>query len=110
MKIFLNIYALIFVTKIPQGVVGTKQAFFHKTEQKVLANYVIETKQADSELECGLHCVGDGSCASVNYRTSGDGKGRCELNDKTLQEIPDEGTRDPDFTHLAIVNEVSKII
>ena len=110
MKIFLNIYALIFVTKIPQGVLGTKQAFFRRNEQKYLANHVIETKQADSELECGLHCVGDGSCASVNYKTSGDGKGRCELNDKTLQEIPDEGRRDPEFTHLAVDNEVSKII
>ena len=46
----------------------------------------------------------------MNYKTSGDGKGRCELNDKTLQEILDEGTRDPEFTHLAVVNEVSKII
>ena len=110
MKILLNIYALIFISEIPQAVLGTKQAFFRKNEQKYLANHVIETKQAGSELECGLHCVRDGSCASVNYKTSGDGKGRCELNDKTLQEIPDEGTRDPEFTHLAAVNEVSKII
>ena len=110
MKILLNIYALIFIAKIPQSVLCTKQAFYRKNEQKYLANHVIETKEAGSELECGLHCVRDGSCVSANYKTSGDGKGRCELNDYTLQEIPDEETHNPEFTHLAVVNEVSKII
>ena len=104
----LTICALIFISKITQ-VMCTEQAYFLRKEQKYLANHVIETKQADSDLECGLHCVADGSCASVNYKTSGDGKGRCELNDKTLQEIPDEETQDPEFTHLAVDKRVSKI-
>ena len=70
----------------------------------------IETKQADSELECGLYCVADGSCASVNYKTSGISKGRCELNNETLQETSDEGTHNPEFTHLGKIAKVCKII
>ena len=87
-----------------------QQALFLRHEKKYLANHVIETKQADSELQCGMHCVADGSCASVNYKTSGIGKGRCELNNKRLQEASDEGTHKPEFTHLAVVKRVSKII
>ena len=47
-----------------------------------LANHVIEKKQAESELESGIHCVGKESCASAYFKTSGDGKGLCELNRK----------------------------
>ena len=108
MRTLLGICALLFSSKISKGV-STEQAFFLRNDGKYLANHVIETKQAVSDLECGLHCVAHASCASVNYKTSGDGKGRCELNDKTLQEIPDETTYDPEFTHLDVVHEVSKI-
>ena len=109
MMILFSICALIFISKTPQGVC-TEQAFFLRNEQTYLANHVIETKQAGSELECGLLCVADGSCASVNYKTSGIGKGRCELNNKTLQEASDEGTHKPEFTHLGIIEQVSQII
>ena len=98
--------ALIFIFQIQQGVCN-KQAYFLRKEQKYLANHVIETKQADSELECGIHCVADGSCASVNYKSSGVDKGRCELNDKTIREVSDEETHNPDFVHLVVVKRVS---
>ena len=104
MMIFLSICAVIFILKLPQQSVCTD--FFLRNEQKYLANHVIETKQADSELECGLYCVADGSCASVNYKTLGIGKGRCELNSKTS----DEEIRNPEFTHLVVVKEVSEIM
>ena len=51
------------------------QALFRKNKQEYLANHVIATKQAATELECGLHCVRHGSCLSVNYKISGFGKG-----------------------------------
>ena len=108
MRTLLGICALLFSSKISKGV-STEQAFFLRNDGKYLANHVIETKQADSEFDCTIHCVAHGSCASVNYKTAGIDKGRCELNDKTLQEIPDEGTYDPEFTHLDVVHEVSKI-
>ena len=108
--ILLNICALIFITtEVPQEGVCTEQAFFLRNEKKYLANHVIETKQAESELECGLHCVADGSCASVNYKTSGISKGRCELNCKTLGESSDDETHDPEFTYLAVTERVSRI-
>ena len=52
--------------------------------------------QADSELECGLHGIADKLHTSVNYKTSGIGKGRCELNNKTVEETPegDDKTHD----------------
>ena len=93
MTIFLNLCSLILIPIIPQQSICVKQAFFRKNEQKYLANHVIETKQAYSEFECGLHCVADGSCASVNYKTSGIGKGRCELNNNTLQGASDKETQ-----------------
>ena len=110
MMILLSICALVFVSKIPQQGLCAEQAFFLRYKQKYLANHVIETKQADSELECGIHCVAFGSCVSVNYKTSGIGKGRCELNNKTLQETSDEKTHNPESTHLAVVKRVSRIL
>ena len=88
---------------------AAKQAIFKRNEQKYLANHVIETKQAGSELECGLHCLADKSCTSVNYKTSGIGKGLCELNDKTVEETSnvDEKIHDPEFDHLAVIERVS---
>ena len=79
---------------------------FRRTEKKYLANHVIETKQADSEFECGIHCVENKSCASVNYKTSGVGKGRCELNNKITRAVPEEDTHNPEFIHLAIITPI----
>lgn len=62
-----------------------KQAFFHRKIGKYLANHVVERKHAVSEPECGVYCVSDGSCASVNYKSSGVDEGLCELNSKTLR-------------------------
>ena len=107
MMILLSICALIFISEIPQKGVCIEQAFFRRNEQKYLANHVIETKQAGSELECGMHCVADGSCASVNYKTSGIGKGRCELNNKTIQETSDKETHNPEFNYLVVIKRVS---
>ena len=87
----------------------SKQAFFRIHKQKYLADHVIETKQAESDFQCGLLCARHGSCASVNYKTSGIGKGRCELNSKTNQEITDnDETRNHEFNHLVIIKPVSK--
>ena len=90
MAVLFSICTLIFmILKIQKGECSIKQAFFLINKQKYLANHVIETKQTESELQCGMHCVGVGSCTSVNYKISGIGKGLCELNNKTLQEISD---------------------
>jgi hypothetical protein len=100
----------LFIFKIPEpGNCLVENAFFRVVKQTYLANHVIATKQADSELECSWHCIADGTCVSVNFKTSGSSKGRCELNDKTPNEIPHhEITQNPEFNHLYIqILEVS---
>jgi hypothetical protein len=110
MAVLLSICALIFVSQLTQpGKCSTgREAIFRRKEQTHLANHVIKTKQAETELECCMHCVADGSCASVNFKTSGIGKGLCELNNKTLQEASDaDGSKHiPEFSHLYIIKKV----
>ena len=97
--------AFIFVSQMAQsGSECSMQAFFRVYENKYLANHGIEKKKADSELECSLYCLRHGSCASINYKTSGIGKGRCELNRKKTQEtshVDDE--KNPEFNHLVLI-------
>ena len=112
MMVFLRACALVFfwiATTQPGESLAFEQAIFERNEQKYLANHVVETKQAGSELECGLHCIADKSCTSINYKTSGIGKGRCELNDKTVEETShvDDKIHDPEFNHLAVIERVS---
>ncbi|XP_028412861.1 uncharacterized protein LOC114535753 [Dendronephthya gigantea] len=70
-----------------------------------MANHVIETKQAEFEFECGLLCARHGSCASINYKTSGIGKGRCELNNKTNEDDDDEEINF-EYNHLVIIKPI----
>ena len=112
MQFYLSTCALVFFwIAITQqgGILASDQTIFKRNEQEYLANHVIETKQADSELDCGLHCIADKSCASVNYKTSGVGKGRCELNNKTVEKTPDvdDKIHDPEFNHLVVIKRVS---
>ena len=41
---------------------------------------------------------------------SGIDKGRCELNNSTLQKAPDEETQDREFTYLVFIEQVCKTI
>ena len=84
---------------------------FCKSAQKYPANHIIETKQANTEFECDLHCVGHGSCESVNYKSSENGKGRCKLNNKPLHEMkPDVDERtDSEFDHLTLIIATYKL-
>ena len=111
MTIYFSICALIFVCIPTQpGECSSKQTVFRRKVGKYLANYVKETKQAESELECGMLCVADGSCQSVNYKTSGIGKGLCELNNKTLQETSEDYEEtNPEFNHLHVIKRVRKL-
>ncbi|CAB4015897.1 Hypothetical predicted protein [Paramuricea clavata] len=105
MAVLFRIFASIFIiTKIAQGECSISQAFLRINKEKYLANQVIEIKQAKTELECLMHCLGERSCASVNYKTSGINKGLCELNSKTLQEASDaDGSiHNPEFNHIYI--------
>ena len=80
MMAYLSVCALIFVsiaTAKPKGRLAFCKTIFKRNEQTYLADHVVETKQAHSEIECDLHCGAEKSCTSVNFKTSGIGKGRC---------------------------------
>ena len=83
---------------------------FLKKEHNYLPNQAFARKQTESELECSMHCVRNDLCSSVNYKTTGIGKGLCELNEKTTQKVSGAGEKilDPEFNHLVIVKRVSK--
>ncbi|XP_028391509.1 ficolin-1-like [Dendronephthya gigantea] len=82
----------------------SKQVVFQINKQKYLANHVFETKQAEFEFECGLLCARHESCASINYKTSGEDKGRCELNNKTVKARTDyDEETNHEFNHLVII-------
>ena len=113
MAVLFSFCALMFVG-IPQNgefLVIDQEALFRVNKQQYLANPVIETKQAPSESECIFHCVGEESCSSVNYKTSGIGKGLCELNSKSgLQGTSEDGerTHSPEYNHLYIIEKAKK--
>ena len=84
-----------------------KQVIYRKNKQKYLANHVMETKQTDSEFQCSLHCARHGSCTSVDYKTSGIGKGRCEVKKRTRQETADDNEKTShEFNHLFVIKQV----
>ena len=118
-SVLLRICSLVLLFKIPKSAVNStkaeaqsvhlKQTWFQREQKTYLMNHVYERKQTDSEFACSLSCLRDESCASVNYKTSGIGKGLCELNKKSTQERSEvnEKIRDPEFIHLAIIKQVS---
>ena len=60
-----------------------------------------------------MFCSVHGSCTSVNYKTSGIGKGLCELNNENVREISkaENKTRDlAELTHLKIIKKVINYI
>ena len=82
---------------------------FQRSEHKYLANHVMETTQVDSEKKCVFRCAVNKSCTSINYKTSGSDKGRCELNNKTVDETDDVDKKidRSGFNHLAVIERVS---
>ena len=74
-----------------------EQAFFQRQKSQYLPDSVIETKYANSELECSLHCTALDGCLSANYEVP---TGLCQLNNNTISEKG--GVKDPNFVYLSI--------
>ena len=107
-----SICTLIFVwiaTTQPGESLACGEVRFQKSAQKYLANHVMETTQVDSEKKCAFRCAANKSCTSINYKTEGSDKGRCELNNKTVDETDDvdEKIDRQEFNHLAVIARVS---
>ena len=113
MMVYLSTYALVLfcIAATQQEGLACEQVTFLKSEQKYLANHVMETRQTDSELKCAFYCAKNKSCKSINYKTFGDDKGRCELNNKTVEVTShvDDKIHDPEFNHLTVIERVSTI-
>ena len=113
MMVCLSVCALILfwmATAKPRESLAFDETIFKRNEQTYLADHVVETEQEHSEIECALRCiVSEKSCTSVNFKTSGIGKGRCELNKKTVEETSDVDGKihHPEFNHLALIKLVS---
>ena len=95
-------------TAQPEESLACGEVRFQKSEQKYLANHVMETTQVDSEKTCVFRCAANKSCTSINYKTSGSDKGRCEFKNKTVDETndADEKIDHPEFNHLAVIDRV----
>ena len=108
---YLSICTLIFVwiaTTQPEESLACGEVRFEKSEQKYLSNHTMETTQVDSEKKCVFRCAKNKSCTSINYKTSGSDKGKCELNNKTVDETDvDEKIDHSEFNHLAVIERVS---
>ena len=83
-------------------------AVFRREGGTNLANNVINTKQRTSEAECGILCSKESSCVSVNYKKSGSDKGKCELNDKLMEDSEENKERNSEFDYLEIVQRVRR--
>ena len=106
MAAFLSIWALIFILQTSKLVKCLdRQAVFRKSGQKYLENHVVETKHADTDLECRMYCLRNTLCASVNYKISVIDKGLCELNNKTC-DVAEAMTHNPEFNHFYIIEKV----
>ena len=113
--VLVRICSLIFLLKISEPAVCSakaeaqsvfsKQGGFWRERKMYLLNHVYKRKQTVSEFACGLFCVGDESCSSVNYKASGIGKGLCELN----YNADNEGLKiyDTEFNFLSKIIQVS---
>ena len=59
MCLLVCLFVITLISKITQpGECLIRQAVFRRNEEKYLANHVLQTRQAETELECCMHCVG----------------------------------------------------
>ena len=89
-----------------EGVCCSHQALFKREVGQYLANNAIRTEQTNSELDCSALCSRESSCVAVNYKTSGENRGMCELKNKDLQDAAEDGRLMPEFTNLRILQRV----
>ena len=106
MYIPLWIGVLFFISKALQQCDCTKEALFRRRAGKYLANYVIHTETVENEFNCVTYCVDHITCASVNYKTSGNDKGLCELNSEAIDDSTNEGTDNSEYDYLEKVRKI----
>jgi hypothetical protein len=84
----------------------TQNALNYRHRGKYLRNHVIRTTIAMTESDCAVYCLKDEECASVNYKTTGENLGLCELNNTTLSEACTYSEDNQEFNNLQILQRV----
>ncbi|XP_028396188.1 uncharacterized protein LOC114520163 [Dendronephthya gigantea] len=79
---------------------STNEAVFRRRVETYLPNCVFRTKRARSESECSIYCLRHSSCFSANYKFTSPTDGICELNSKTIKDLPNEDKHNPDYVYL----------
>jgi hypothetical protein len=83
---------------------GSHNTLFYRHRGKYLSHSVIRTKRGKTELECAVYCSRDEECVSVNYKTTGEERGLCELNNKTHPFTNNVNKKE--FNNLEILQKV----
>ena len=55
----------------------------------------------------GALCSRESSCVSINYKKSGLNKGKCELDDKLMEESEENRRKNCEYGYLELVSNVS---
>ena len=105
MLIRLGIYALIlhgfsYVESRKSGVIFQRKIGYY------FGKYSIKTSTENSEFDCSNSCVNEPECVSVNFKVKGEDEGLCELNSRTLDELPQEVQRDVEYVYLEVLMRV----
>lgn len=98
----------LYIFNLPQVTNGN--ALFQRNPGRYLRNHTIRSSKQESEIDCGTSCLNKPDCVSVNFKVKGKRKGSCELNSKTINEIPLETQKDAEYIYLEIFERVRFLI
>ena len=82
-----------------------KKVMFRRQEGTFLADNVIRTDKTSNEFECGAICSKESTCVSINYKKSGSDKGKCELNNKLMEDSEANRRMDREYDYLELVSD-----
>lgn len=71
----------------------------YRLEHNVLAKFIV-----GSSIECGLQCLNNGCCKSVNYKDTSGNEKNCELNDAIALERSEHLTKDEMYTYYEVLH------
>ena len=82
------------------------EMIFQRRIGQYLGKYLIKRWKTNSEFDCSNSCVNEPECVSVNFKVKGEDEGLCELNSRTLDELPEEGQNDAEYVYLEVLMRV----
>ena len=100
------IFSLYFVWLKPVGC--SEQVLFNRHADSYFDGYVLRAERANTEVECVIYCTRQFSCASANFKVSGQNNGLCELNSEGVEDFPGNRIKNRDFVYLEIFERVSE--